>query len=103
MRQKVRDAERVAASCVGSASEQSKLMLIQLEEMTEAVEKKDLLWRRQRQRNVKCEQRIADIEREAAAAAKEADSRQRQYRTEIAQLHKTIASLDPSRTGGRIK
>jgi chromosome segregation ATPase len=100
LRNKVKDTERVAASCVGSASDQSKMMLQQLEEMTEALEKKDMLWRRQRQRNVACEQRVTEIERQAAAAAAEAERRQRQYQADISTLNKTISSLDPSRGGG---
>ena len=100
LRQKVRDAERVAASCIGSASDQSKLMIQQLEEMNEALEKKDMLWRRQRQRNVECEQRVAEVERQAAKAADEAERRRQQYFAEISKLNKTISSLDPSQGGG---
>jgi chromosome segregation ATPase len=100
LRRKADDAERAAAGCVGSASEQAKLMLSQLAEMTEALEKKDLLWRRQRQRNVETEQRMAELERQTAAAAKAAETKQRQYQAEVVQLNRAIAALDPSRTGG---
>ena len=100
MRQKLKDAERVATTCASSASEQTKTMLNQLEEMTSALEKKDMLWRRQRQRNVECEKRVAEIERQAAEAAKQAEDKQRRYQADINTLNKTIAALDPSRNNG---
>lgn len=100
LRLKADDAERAASLCVGSASEQAKLMLQQLSDMSEALNMKDLMWRRQRQRNVECEQRVAEVERKAADAGSAAALRQQQYQTEVAGLHNKVSSLDPSRTGG---
>lgn len=100
LRQKARDAERTVTSCVDSASEQTKLMHSQIMEMTDALEKKHILWQRQRQRNVEFENRISEMQRQAAEAAKAAERKQRNYQADIKELNKTIAALDPTRNGG---